>query len=209
MKRDKQGIKRKIEKLRQSIEAHNRKYYVNARPEITDFEYDQLLKKLAQLESENPEFLTPDSPSQRVGGSPLKEFKTFEHKIQMLSMDNTYSAEELREFDKRVCKALEKDLVNYYVEEKIDGVSIALIYKNGVLETAATRGDGRFGDDVTENIKTIRTVPLKVPVEGGKSGAALPGLFEVRGEVYMPRQSFAKVNQEKRRGGRRAVRQSA
>ena len=201
MKRDKQGIKRKIEKLRQSIEAHNRKYYVNARPEITDFEYDQLLKKLAQLESENPEFLTPDSPSQRVGGSPLKEFKTFEHKIQMLSMDNTYSAEELREFDKRVCKALEKDLVNYYVEEKIDGVSIALIYKNGALETAATRGDGRFGDDVTENIKTIRTVPLKVPVEGGKSGAALPGLFEVRGEVYMPRQSFAKVNQEKEEAG--------
>lgn len=201
MKQDKQKIKREIESLRQAIKAHNRKYYVDARPEITDFEYDGLLKKLAQLESENPEFLTPDSPSQRVGGAPLKEFKTFEHKVQMLSMDNTYSAAELREFDKRVCKALEKDLVNYYVEEKIDGVSIALIYKDGKLETAATRGDGRFGDDVTENIKTIRAVPLKVPVEGGKSGAAVPGLFEVRGEVYMPRRSFAKVNQEKEEAG--------
>src|SRR3989338_6339444 len=178
MKRDKQGIKRKIEKLRQSIEAHNRKYYVNARPEITDFEYDQLLKKLIQLESAQPEFLTPDSPSQRVGGAPLKGFETFEHKIQMLSMDNTYSADELREFDKRVRKALERETVDYYVEEKIDGVSIALIYENGVLKTAGTRGGGRFGDDVTENIKTVRSVPLKIPTAGSLFEGIVPKMIE-------------------------------
>ncbi len=201
MKQDNQKAKTEIEKLRQAIEHHNRKYYLEARPEISDFEYDRLLKKLIQLESEHPEFFSPDSPSQRVGGAPLKEFKTFEHKIQMLSMDNTYSAEELREFDKRVRKALEQEAVDYYIEEKIDGVSIALIYENGWLKTAATRGDGRFGDDVTENIKTIRSVPLKIPAAESKFKGPAPKTLEARGEVYMPRQSFLKLNREKEKIG--------
>jgi len=201
MKQEHQKAKIEIEKLRQEIERHNRKYHLEARPEISDFEYDRLLKKLIQLESEHPEFFSPNSPSQRVGGAPLKEFKTIEHKIQMLSMDNTYSAEELREFDKRVRRSLERETIDYYVEEKIDGVSIALIYENGWLKTAATRGDGRFGDDVTENIKTIRSVPLKIPVAESKFKGPAPKTLEVRGEVYMPRQSFLKLNREKEKTG--------
>lgn len=198
---DKREIKKAIEKLRENIEFHNSKYYIEARPEISDYEYDQLMKKLMALEAECPEFQSPDSPSQRVGGAPLKEFRTVEHRVPMLSMDNTYSAEELREFDKRVRKGLEKDRVAYHVEEKIDGVSISLVYENGKLVMGVTRGDGRSGDDVTENIKTIRSIPLRIPSYGSTLKGAAPEVLEVRGEVHMPRKSFLKLNRQKEKLG--------
>ncbi|MBI4549960.1 MAG: NAD-dependent DNA ligase LigA [Candidatus Omnitrophica bacterium] len=198
---NKAQIKKEIESLRLKIEHHNRKYYLEARPEISDFEFDQLMKKLIELEKGHPEFQTPDSPSQRVGGAPLKGFQTVQHRVPMLSMDNTYSDGELLEFDKRVRKGLEKDSVDYYVEEKIDGVSIALIYEKGYFRLGATRGDGRFGDDVSENIKTIRSVPLRIPAPGAKFKDELPEILEVRGEVYMPQQSFLNLNAEKEKLG--------
>lgn len=201
MPRNKQEIRKEIEDLRQKIETHNRKYYLEARPEISDFEFDQLMKRLIDLEKKFPQFLTPDSPSQRVGGAPLKSFKAVEHRIPMLSMDNTYSDGELLEFDKRVRKGLEQDSVDYYVEEKIDGVSIALIYEKGYFRLGATRGDGKFGDDVTDNIKTIRSIPLKIPASGSRFKGTLPEILEVRGEVYMPQQSFLNLNAEKERQG--------
>lgn len=187
--------------LREKIEHHNFKYYVENRPEISDYEYDQLMKKLIQLEKEHPEFASPDSPSQRVGGAPLKQFKTVTHRIPMLSMDNTYSEQEIRDFDERVKKHLGARSVAYVVEEKIDGVSIALIYEKGKLILGATRGDGRQGDDVTENVKTVRAIPLEIPRPGVRTKQAVPRLLEVRGEIYMPKKSFEKLNKEKEEKG--------
>jgi DNA ligase (NAD+) len=200
-KLSKQKAKKRVEKLREEIDSHNRKYYLEAKPIISDAEYDRLMRELIALEHDFPKLLTPDSPSQRVGGAPLKEFKTVEHAISMLSLDNTYSADELREFDKRVRKSLERDAVEYYVEEKIDGVSCSLIYRDGRLILGATRGDGRFGDDVTENIKTIRAIPLRVPTAGSRFEGSLPELLEVRGEVYMPLASFLRLNEAKEKKG--------
>ncbi|MCM8776624.1 MAG: NAD-dependent DNA ligase LigA, partial [Candidatus Omnitrophica bacterium] len=142
-----------IQKLREEIERHNRKYYIEAKPLISDFEFDRLMKELIDLEKQFPEFASPDSPSQRVGGAPLKSFRTVSHRIPMLSLDNTYSFEELEEFDVRVKKNLGEGNVEYFVEEKIDGVSISLTYDHGRLTLGATRGDGERGDDITENIK--------------------------------------------------------
>jgi len=199
--KNKQDIKKEVETLREKLEYHNCKYYLEAKPEISDYEYDQLMKKLISLETQHPEFFISDSPSQRVGGSPLKEFQSVRHKVQMLSMDNTYSDEDLREFDKRVKKVLGDRQVVYYVEEKIDGVSISLTYERGHLTVGATRGDGHTGDDVTENIKTIRTIPLRIPISGSKFKGEIPKVLEVRGEVYMPRKSFLKLNEEKEKLG--------
>ncbi|OGW80441.1 MAG: DNA ligase (NAD(+)) LigA [Omnitrophica bacterium RIFCSPLOWO2_12_FULL_44_17] len=194
--------KSKIEKLRKTIEYHNRKYYIDAAPEISDQEYDRLLRELIDMEAVFPEFKTSDSPTERVGGVPLKEFKTVEHRISMLSMDNTYSYEELLDFDKRVKKGLGNDRVVYFVEEKIDGVSISLRYEKGILRWGATRGDGKFGDDVTENLKTVKTIPLRLEaVTGDLFSRDLPGVLEVRGEVYMSHDSFKKVNQEREISG--------
>ena len=198
---NKADAKKRIESLREEIELHNHRYYVEAKPQISDFEFDQLLKSLIQLEKEFPEFLTPDSPSQRVGGKPLKAFKTVEHKIPMLSMDNTYSYAELHDFDERVRKGLKRDQIEYFIEEKIDGVSISLTYTNGIFTLGATRGDGRYGDDVTENLKTVRSIPLKVPTAGAKYRGKIPKVLEVRGEVYMPFKSFEKINREKEEAG--------
>ena len=200
-KLDKAEAKKEIARLRCEIERHNYKYYVEAKPEISDIEFDKLMRRLIDLEMAFPEFKTADSPSQRVGGRPVKEFRTVEHKIPMLSLDNTYTYEELRDFDKRVKKFLAKDKVAYFVEEKIDGVSISLTYERGRLVLGATRGDGRFGDDVTENIKTIRAVPLTVPAGEGRFRGKLPDVLEVRGEVFMPAASFEKLNQEKEKKG--------
>ena len=141
--------KKKIEKLKGEIEYHNRKYYLEAKPVISDAQFDRLLRELIDLEEAFPEFKTPDSPSQRVGGEPLKEFKTVRHTMPMLSLDNTYSHEELREFDERVKKGLNRSQADYFVEEKIDGDSISLTYREGLFVLGATRGDGKFGDDVT------------------------------------------------------------
>lgn len=190
----KKDAQKEIERLREKIEYHNRKYYLEAKPEISDFEFDRLLKSLIDLEKEFPDLLTPDSPSQRVGGAPLKEFRTVVHKVPMMSLDNTYSAEEVRDFDARVKKFLAKDDVDYFVEEKIDGVSISLVYEDGILVLGSTRGDGRKGDDITENLKTIGSIPLKLNPAGK---IPVPKFIEVRAEAILTRESFNKINREK------------
>jgi DNA ligase (NAD+) len=190
----KKDIKKRIEELRKDIICHNKRYYVDNKPEISDREYDVLMDELKKLEEAYPEFVTPDSPTRKVGGEVLKEFKTVEHKVPMLSMDNTYSPEEIIEFDERVRKNLEVDKLDYAVELKIDGVSISLLYENGKFIRGATRGDGIKGDDVTLNLKTIKSLPLKLKV---KKGILALESFEARGEVYMPAKSFLEINEEK------------
>lgn len=186
----KEEAKKEIERLRKEINYHNYRYYVLNEPVISDYEYDMLLKKLKKLEEQFPEFITPDSPTQRIGGEPLKIFPTVEHKIPMLSLDNTYSYEELEEFDKRIRKEISS--FNYLVQLKIDGVAVSLTYENWRLKRAATRGDGKRGDEITQNIKTIRSLPLVLLKE-------VPDFrnFEIRGEVYMSKPSFLKLNEER------------
>jgi DNA ligase (NAD+) len=181
----------RVDVLRREIDRHNHLYYVDAKPEISDREFDELLAELQQLEIEHPELLTPDSPTQRVGGQPIEGFRTVEHRVPMLSIDNTYDAGELREFDSRIRKAVGGEPVTYVVELKIDGVAISLTYENRALSVGVTRGDGFRGDDVTHNLKTIRGIPLSV------KGAEPPQMFEVRGEVYMNRADLARINRER------------
>jgi len=189
---NKKSAKKEIEKLRKEINYHNYKYYVENEPVISDYEFDQLLKKLEQLEKEYPDLITPDSPTQRVGGEPLEGFKTVEHKVAMLSLDNTYNYDELREFDKRLKKNVEG--IEYVVEPKIDGVGAALLYENGILVRGATRGDGIRGDDITSNLKTIRSIPLRIMGDKLKN-------VEVRGEVYMSLNGFKKLNKDQEKKG--------
>lgn len=191
---DKKEAEKEIERLSKEIEEHNYKYYVQARPSISDYEFDMLLEKLIKLEKQFPELLSPDSPSQRVGGTITKEFGSVKHKYPMISLGNTYSEEELNDFDERVKKTI-GDHYEYVCELKYDGVAISLIYKNGSLHQAVTRGDGVRGDDVTTNVKTIRSIPLRLKGEG------YPNEFEVRGEVFMPIKSFEKMNKEKEEEG--------
>src|SRR5262249_54340140 len=176
---------KRAEELRRLIDYHNYKYYVEASPEISDREFDRLLEELKQLEAKHPELVTPDSPTQRVGGQPVEGFATVKHREPMLSIDNTYNPAELREFDKRVRKQLAGEKVQYVVELKIDGVAISLTYEGGKLTVGATRGDGVHGDDVTHNLKTIRSLPLKLRADRP------PALFEARGEVFMMRAELA------------------
>jgi len=192
---NKKEAKKEIERLREEINTHNYKYYVENNPIISDYEFDQLLKKLEQLESKFPDLITTDSPTQRVGGEPLKGFITVEHKAAMLSLDNTYTYDELREFDERVKKNVGK--VDYIVEPKIDGAGVALLYEKGLLVRGATRGDGVQGDDITFNLKTIRSIPLKL-----KDGVLQN--VEVRGEVYMPLKGFKQYNKEQTKKGEAA-----
>jgi DNA ligase (NAD+) len=185
-------LKLKIEELRNRIREFDYHYYVLSSPLISDFEYDQLYKELENLETQNPELITPDSPTQRVGSDLTKEFKPFEHSIPMLSLANTYSKEELIDFDRRVKDLLSKDEINelkYVTELKIDGLSINLLYENDSLKIAATRGDGQVGEDVTANVRTIKSVPLKV-----NSGV---NRFEVRGEIFISLDGFRKLNEER------------
>jgi len=183
----------RIEQLRREIRRHDHLYYVLARPEISDRQYDRLMDQLKQLEAKHPELITSDSPTQRVGGQPIEGFESVTHAVPMLSIDNTYSLDELREFDKRVAKALGDESYQYLTEPKIDGVAACLRYEAGVLVRVATRGDGRTGDDVTGNARTIRSIPLRLGAHGGASGG-IPRLVEVRGEIYWPREAFAKFN---------------
>jgi DNA ligase (NAD+) len=185
-------IKIKAEKLRKELERHNRLYYTDAKPEISDFEYDRLMNELITIEKTYPELQTADSPTQRVGGAPIKGFKTVTHRIPMMSLDNTYSAEELREFDRRVRKITEK--ITYTAEIKIDGLAIALRYKNGQFFSGVTRGDGVKGDDATANLITIKSLPLKIP------DAKFHDL-EVRGEVYLLKKQFEAINEEREKAG--------
>jgi DNA ligase (NAD+) len=185
------AIAQRAEELRGLINYHNYKYYVEAQSEISDREYDRLVKELEKIEEAHPELITPDSPTRRVGGQPIEGFVTVKHRRAMLSIDNTYSAEELREFDRRVRKLLPGETVTYVVELKIDGVAISLTYEDGLFTVGATRGDGERGDDVTHNLKTIRELPLRVRTDQP------PKLFEVRGEVYMTIEDLARLNRER------------
>lgn len=183
--------KKQIQKLTDEINYHNDLYYQKNKSEITDQAFDKLLEELIQLESEFPALKQPDSPSQRVGGTISKEFETVRHRYPMLSLGNTYSQDELRDFDGRVAKGLDGDPYEYFCELKFDGVSISLLYENGLLTRGVTRGDGVRGDDVTHNVKTIRSIPLKA------KGKNLPSSFEVRGEVFLPKKEFERLNKER------------
>lgn len=186
---------KKIELLRNELNRHNYLYYVEVKPEISDYEFDKMLEELIRLEKEHPELSDPNSPSQKVGGAITKEFKTIKHKYPMLSLGNTYSEEELLDFDKRVKKVITNEAVEYVCELKYDGVAIGLTYKNGELIQAVTRGDGVQGDDVTTNIKTIKSIPLKL------RGTHYPDEFEIRGEIVMPFDEFVKLNKERIEAG--------
>ena len=191
---NKKAIELRIIQLRKTIEEHNYNYYVKSQPSISDFEYDQLLKELIELENSNPEFFDSHSPSQRVGNDINQEFEQVEHEYPMLSLDNTYSSEDLIDFDNRVRKTIIDD-IEYVCELKYDGVSISLVYDNGVLTKAITRGDGQKGDDVINNIKTIRSIPLKI------SPDKVPAHFVIRGEVFLPHEGFNKMNREREEAG--------
>ena len=185
----------KIDQLSQQLHYYNEQYYMHDNSVVTDFEFDQQLEELIKLEEEWPEFKMPDSPSQRVGGTVTKEFETVAHRYPMLSLGNTYSQEDLREFDKRVAKGLGTEEYEYFCELKFDGVAISLSYENGLLVRAVTRGDGSKGDDITANAKTIRTIPLSL-----KEGD-YPAIFEVRGEVFMPVAVFNELNTQRVNNG--------
>lgn len=191
-------IQSEIERLRKEIRDHDYRYYVLADPSISDFEYDQLMKKLIELETEHPELVTPDSPTQRVGGEPTKFFRQIRHPVQMLSLSNTYSEEELRDFDKRVRGLLNEEAYEYVSELKFDGVALRLVYEKGQLALAATRGDGETGDDITANVRTIRSVPLRMSLPRGTEQFAN---VEVRGEVLMNRDGFQRMNREREENG--------
>ncbi len=177
--------------LTQKINYYNTEYYQNSNSIVSDYDFDRLLERLIELESNFPELRLPDSPSMRVGGTITKDFETVYHKYPMLSLGNTYSADELMEFDKRIAKALEEQSYSYFCELKFDGVAISLTYKDGVLDMGVTRGDGVRGDNITDNIKTIRSLPLRV------KGKPLSANFEVRGEVFMPKEVFEQLNATK------------
>ncbi len=180
--------------LSAELHRHNRLYYVEARPVISDKEFDGLLRELQEIEARFPDLLTPDSPTQRVGGAALEGFTQITHSVRMMSLDNTYSEEELTAFFARVQKGLGREQVECVIEPKVDGVAISVRYEDGVLKHGVTRGDGTTGDDVTNNLKTIKTLPLRLPKDG-------PQTFEVRGEVFMPKAGFAKLNQEREEAG--------
>ena len=182
------GIVERVEFLRREIRRHERLYYVLATPLISDEEYDRLDRELRDIEAAHPDLVTPDSPSQRVGGTVSEEFPSFVHRVPMLSLDNTYSEDELREFEERIYKQVGRRVVDYVAELKIDGLSMALHYEAGRLIRGVTRGDGVHGDDVTPNVRAIRSVPLVL------SGGDVPAELEVRGEVYLPRAAFARIN---------------
>ena len=187
----------RVEDLTRQIERHNRLYYIEATPEISDQDYDRLYRELSDLEEAFPELKTNHSPTLRVGGAPVEGFKTVEHLQRMMSLDNTYSEEEITAFYQRLLKNLGTDRLPVVIEPKIDGVAVSVLYRDGVLERAATRGDGRSGDEITKNIRTIDSLPLRLP-------AGVPGNLEVRGEVYMPRELFDKMNAERVEQGEQA-----
>lgn len=193
---NKENAKKRIEELTEKLREHNYKYYVLSAPEISDYEFDVMLKELEQLEETYPEFKYPDSPTQRVGGEPTKEFKTVTHKYPMLSLGNSYSEEEIKEFDARVRKLVNGE-VEYTCEHKYDGVAIGLTYINGRLTAAVTRGDGVQGDDVTNNVKTIKSIPLRLRGD-------YPEELEVRGEIFMSITGFRELNREREEIGETA-----
>ena len=193
-------LEKKIEALREKIRHHEYLYYVLDQPEISDADFDKLMRQLKDLEAEHPELLAADSPTQRVGGKPREGFVKVAHSSPMLSLDNTYSEEELRAWEHRVHELSGRKEIDYVCELKLDGMSLALIYEEGRLVRGITRGDGSVGEDVTLNVRTVRSVPLSIPKEKLKK-AGIPGDFEVRGELLMPTAAFKKVNEERERKG--------
>src|SRR5436190_17056728 len=189
-----ESIEKRLAKLRDQLNRANHLYYIEARPEISDREYDKLMQELIDLEKEHPDLITPDSPTQRVGGDIQTELKSVRHAVPMMSIDNTYNEAEVRAFDERVRKGLGGDQPAYVLEPKIDGASVSLRYEDGQLVLAATRGRGNVGDDITANARTIKSIPIKLQ----KDGAAVPppAIVEVRGEVYMDNDDFQRVNKE-------------
>ena len=190
----KQDAKKRIDLLRRELEHHNYRYYVLSQPEVSDYEYDMLMKELIKLEEQYPEYKDPNSPTQRVGDDRNREFEQVEHTYPMLSLGNTYSQQELIDFDTRVKKTIGAEF-EYVCELKFDGVAISLMYENGNLKRAATRGDGYKGDDVTANVKTIRSIPLQL------KGKNYPAMFEIRGEIFLPHDGFEKINKERKEKG--------
>src|SRR5205809_1568530 len=184
----------RVETLRRDITEHNRRYYEDAAPIISDREYDRLYKELVDLEAKFPDLVTPDSPTQRVSGRPLKAFAQIQHRVPMLSLDNTYSEDEVANCNKRITRLLPDEKVPVVIEPKVDGVAVSVMYENGRLKYAATRGDGLVGDDITQNIKTIRSVPQQL------HGSA-PTIFAMRGEAYLDKDGFKKLNKEREAAG--------
>ncbi len=194
MKEDK--IMKRIEELRNMIRYHDWRYYVLSDPEVSDKEYDDMVKELKELEEKYPQFVTPDSPTQRVSGGVISGFPTVRHKVKMLSLDNTYSEEEVWEWERKLKRILKKDVdLDYTAELKIDGVSCSLLYRRGVLALGSTRGDGQIGENITENLKTVKSIPLKL------LGNDVPFQIEVRGEIYMEKSDFERINREKIKKG--------
>ncbi|WP_121957514.1 NAD-dependent DNA ligase LigA [Petrotoga sp. 9PWA.NaAc.5.4] len=187
-----ENVKKRYEQLKAEIEEHNYRYYVLADPIISDQEYDKLFRELLEIEKKYPELKAPDSPSQRIGGTVLEGFNKVAHSVPMLSLDNTYNEEEIMEFHKRVLKNSNRNNVDYLCELKIDGVSVAIRYVNGLLDLALTRGDGLIGEDITENVKTVASIPLKLRKNID---------IEVRGEIYMPIKEFVRINVEREEKG--------
>jgi len=193
-----QAVESRIDDLRQTIRHHEHLYYVLDAPELPDAEFDRLMQELKKLEAAHPELITRDSPSQRVGGKPLEGFPKVVHSRPMLSLDNAYNEQELRDWDRRVRESAGSEKLEYVCELKLDGMSLALTYKGGHLLKGATRGDGSIGEDVTSNVRTMRSVPLSVPASILKK-AGVPAEFEVRGEVIMPLLSFERMNEDRER----------
>jgi len=194
------NVKKEIEELREKLRYHEYKYYVLDEPEISDASYDRLMNRLKELEAAHPELVTPDSPTVRVGGAPREGFQTVRHARPMLSLDNAFSHDALREWDRRVREGSGKEKIEYIAEHKFDGLSISLQYEDGVLERGVTRGDGTTGEDVTPNVKTIRSIPLRVEAAVLKK-TKLPADFEVRGEVMMTRKAFEALNRQQEQIG--------
>ncbi len=194
---------KQIEKLREELRRHEYLYYVQDEPEISDVKFDRMLEELKRLEAEHPELVTPDSPTQRVGGTPRKGFETRQHSPAMMSLDNTYSTEDLEDFDRRVRELTGREKIDYVTEHKFDGLSISLVYDGGVLVRGVTRGDGTTGEEVTANVRTIRSIPLRVDAAELKK-LRMPSNFEVRGEIIMPLHAFEALNEkQEEEGGKR------
>ena len=186
----------RAEELRRQLEYHGHRYYVLDDPEISDADYDELINELRDIEAAHPELLTPDSPTQRVGGKPLDKFEPVKHLQPMLSLANARNADELRAWEARVRKLsrrARRGEIEYVTEPKIDGLAISLVYENGVFVRGATRGDGETGEDVTQNLKTIKSIPLRFK--------DAPPLLEVRGEIYLPLEAFARLNEQRAAAG--------
>ncbi len=193
-------LQQNIALLRERLHRWNREYYQLDQPSVTDAEYDQTLTALRRLEAEHPDLASPDSPTQRVGAAPIRAFASVEHRLPMLSLDNAFSSDDLIDFDRRVIERLggSVETIRYCCEPKLDGIAVSITWEQGKLVRALTRGDGRSGEDITQNVRTLESVPLVL------SGLGFPEVLEVRGEIYMPREGFERLNARARARGEKS-----